>query len=250
MLQQTFKNIFQKLGYRLIKENYLNKYYRHINDHAIKSSGDFVPLDYLFHMYLKDDFTFVQIGANNGRRDDPINHLLVKYKEDVKGIAVEPVQEYFDELQITYETFPKIKLVKKAIHNSESEKLIYKINPSLTEIEDYYRGMASFDRSNFTKDGVSDNNIISEKIACTSLMNLLREEKINKLHLLQIDAEGYDIEIIRSIDFNKIKPRIINFEHRWEFGLISDNEMLSIIKLLMDNKYKLIINGNDAIAYL
>ena len=46
--------------------------------------------------YLHSNFTFVQVVANDGKRFDPINKYVVQYKW--RGIVIEPIQEYFDEL--------------------------------------------------------------------------------------------------------------------------------------------------------
>ena len=46
--------------------------------------------------YLHSNFTFVQVVANDGKRFDPINKYVVQYQW--RGIVIEPIQEYFDEL--------------------------------------------------------------------------------------------------------------------------------------------------------
>lgn len=250
MIKGLAKKMLQKTGYRFIKASFLKEQYREINDPRYRSSGDLDPLEQLFYKYINDDFFFVQIGANNGERYDPIHHLIVNEKEKVKGIAIEPVQEYFNELQITYKDFPQIKLLNKAIHNSESEQTIYKIAPGYASAGEHLKGMSSFDRQNFIKEGISVNDLVAEKVSCLSFMDLIENEKISKLHLLQIDAEGYDIEILKSIDFNKIKPRIINFEHRWKYNLIPESEIFKVLRTLIDNGYQIFLNGNDALAYL
>lgn len=250
MLKKWLKKAFAKIGYRVIKNDYFQSHYHAIYDSRYRKSGDLSPLDQLFYKYLDEDFFFIQIGANNGKRYDPINHLIVKEKVKVSGIAIEPVREYFNELQQTYEDFPKIKLLNKAIHNSATEANIYKINPELTGLQEHLKGMSSFDVRNFTKEGISINDIISETVLCTSLLNLIKDENIKNVHLLQIDAEGYDLEIIKSIDFNEIKPFVINFEHRWEYNLIPESEIFSVFKILVDNGYNIVLNGNDALAYL
>ena len=250
MLKGLVKKILRVVGYRVMKTDFFETYYHNINDPHYRSSGDLNPLEQLFYKYVSDDFFFIQIGANNGQRYDPIHHLIVREKEHVKGIAIEPVEEYFDELQKTYKDFSQIKLIRKAIHNSISEGTIYKIVPGYSSIGEHLKGMSSFDKHNFTKEGISENDIITEKIPCISFMDLIETEKITKLHLLQIDAEGYDIEIIKSIDFNKIKPCIINFEHRWQYNLISETELFKVLRTLINNGYKLVLNGNDALAYI
>jgi len=234
----------------VIKRDFFEKNYRNINDPGYRSSGDLNPLDQLFYKYLNDDFFFIQIGANNGRRYDPIHHLLVREKQLIKGIAIEPVQEYFEELKLTYQDFPQIKLLKTAIHNTEKEATIYKINPALPDVPEHLKGMSSFDVRNFTKDGIAETDIVTEKVPCIALMDLIASEKISQLHLLQIDAEGYDIEIVKSIDFSKIKPKVINFEHRWQYNLIQDSALFKLLKTLIDNGYQIVLNGNDALAYL
>ena len=50
-------------------------------------------------------------------------------------------------------------------------------------------------------------------MACISIQELLDKHRIKALDLLQIDTEGFDYEIIKMIDFKKIKPKLICFEH-------------------------------------
>lgn len=250
MLKKWLKKVFNKTGYKVIKNDFFQNHYHDNDDPSYRKTGDFNPLEQLFYKYIDDDFFFIQIGANNGKRYDPIHHLIVKERGVVSGIAIEPVREYFHELQQTYEGFPKIKLLNKAIHNSATEANIYKINPALPGLQEHLKGMSSFDVSNFTKEGISENDILTETVVCTSLLNLIKEEKIKKVHLLQIDAEGYDLEIIKSIDFKVIKPFVINFEHRWEYNLIPESEIFAVFKILVDNGYSIVLDGNDALAYL
>jgi FkbM family methyltransferase len=250
MIKELVKKLLYGTGYRFIKTSFLEEQYRDINDPHFRNSGNLEPLEQLFYKYIDDDFFFIQIGANNGKRYDPIHHLIVSEKGKVKGIAIEPIQEYFNELQTTYKDFPQIKLLNKAVHNSESEQTIYKIAPGYETNGEHLKGMSSFDQQNFIKEGISVNELVAEKVSCISFMDLIEAEKISKLHLLQVDAEGYDIEILKSIDFNKIKPRIINFEHRWKYNLIPESEIFKILRILIDNGYQIFLNSNDALAYL
>lgn len=250
MLKGLLKGVLSQTGYRMIKEDFLQNHYHRNDDPAFRRSADLQPLEQLFYRYITDKFFFVQIGANNGMRYDPIHGLLAREKDKVAGICIEPVGEYFRELQDTYKHFPKIKLIRAAIHNSQTEAIVYKADNSSNGVEERLKGMASFDKTNFTKDGIPDSMIVAEKVPCLSFSNLISRENIKKLHLLQIDAEGYDLEIIRSINFQSIKPRIINFEHRWEYGLQPQEEIFSVLKILVDNGYQIVLNGNDALAYL
>lgn len=250
MISGLIKNVLRKTGYTMIKTDFLKNHYRPASDPHFRLSGELDPLEQLFYKYLDANFSFIQIGANNGKRYDPINHLIVREKQKIRGIAIEPVSEYFEELKVTYQDFPQIKLIRTAIHNTETESTIYKIDPQMPNIEEHLKGMSSFDINNLTKDGIETKDIISEKVPSISFMQLIEQQNIKDLTLLQIDAEGYDLEIIKSIDFNKIKPRIINFEHRWEYNLIPEIEIFKVLKLLVNNSYKIVLTGNDALAYL
>lgn len=242
MIYQFIKKMFAKKGYLIMKQGFLIKKYR--------ERDSLEPLEQLFYKCLSQNFFFIQIGANDGKRFDPIHHLIAAEKENIKGMAIEPINEYFEELKITYKDFAGIKCLRKAIHNTISEMPLYTVNPKIENIPEKFKGMASFDKYNLTKDGLNDNEIVIEYVPCISLMKLIDSEKIIKVDLLQIDAEGYDLEIIKSIDFKILKPSIINFEHRWQYDLVTDTEMISVLKILISNGYKLFFNGNDCLAYL
>ena len=40
----------------------------------------------------------------------------------------------------------------------------------------------------------------------------MKKYHVEKVDFLQIDAEGADYDIIKSIDFNHVKPKVINYE--------------------------------------
>ncbi len=67
---------------------------------------------------------------------------------------------------------------------------------------------------------------------------------IEQVDLIQIDAEGYDWPIIRSIDFARLRPRILRFEYRHMLGRDAD----ACLALLADHGYRFIIEVRDIIA--
>lgn len=233
-----------------MREDFFRQYYRHVADPTFRSSADLNPLEQLFYRFLNENFFFVQIGANNGRRFDPIHHLLKREGARVAGIAVEPVAEYFDELKETYRHIPSIRPILMAIHNTEREKTMFKIHPEKSGYPEYLKGMASFDKNNFLKDGIPETDLLTETVPCLPLQELLRRENVQKVHLLMIDTEGYDLEIIRSLDFEQFRPNLIHFEHRRQYGLVSDADLFAVTAKLMDAGYRVLLDGNDTLAYL
>jgi len=65
------------------------------------------------------------------------------------------------------------------------------------------------------------------------------------IDLLQIDAEGYDYEIIRSIDFDTVKPAIIHYEHM----VLSEADRNACLELLASHGYRIVLQDNDTLAY-
>ena len=62
-------------------------------------------------------------------------------------------------------------------------------------------------------------------------------------NLLQIDAEGLDFDIMKSIDFKKSKPDIIHYEH-----IFIDRSACALFLKKMG--YKIISDIRDSTAYL
>jgi hypothetical protein len=66
-------------------------------DLQIKRPQDSNMLKSIFYRHYHDNFFFVQIGANNGQRFDPIYELVTRHK--LAGLAIEPLPDLFEELK-------------------------------------------------------------------------------------------------------------------------------------------------------
>ena len=86
---------------------------------------------------------------------------------------------------------------------------------------------------------------VVENVQCVTLEMLFAKHDIQQLDLLQVDAEGYDFEILKTLDFSKIKPRFINYER----VLLKENE--SVCRdMLTKHGYELVDWGQDTLAIL
>lgn len=161
---------------------------------------------------IKSDFSFIQIGANDGVSFDFLYDFVVK--RNSSGIVVEPIKEYFDELVINYKNFPKIIKINKAIHPSENEVNIYRISPkAMDKYPEWVKGIASFDATHHIKLNIESKDIIEEKVSSDSLMIIINNNIHKKnIDYLQIDTEGFDYEILKMINFKVLKPSMIKFE--------------------------------------
>ncbi len=87
----------------------------------------------------------------------------------------------------------------------------------------------------------------SRDVECWTFDKLLQEAQAPEtIDLLQIDAEGYDHQIIRSINFERVKPVIIRFEHM----VLSQKERNECLSLLASQGYRFLLEDNDTTAYL
>jgi hypothetical protein len=74
----------------------------------------------------------------------------------------------------------------------------------------------------------------------------MERHRISEIDLLQIDAEGYDYEILKSIDFSTWSgPRLINYER--VLLLDQEDECRAMLKAA---GYKLALRGQDTLATL
>lgn len=201
----------------------------------------------------KGSFFFVQIGANDGVSFDPIHPFVTKYSSNnvsIRGIVIEPMTDAYRQLCRNYSQFPGIVTINAAIHNTEKEMTLYKVDPKkLDQLPVGSKGIASFDPDHYKRSGTPPECIVTEKVACVSFNELVNTHKVMAIDLLQMDTEGYDAEIILNFDFQRIRPKIIRFEHGLQFGTMSKEKFTQVIRVLNNNGYQVITERTDATAY-
>jgi Methyltransferase FkbM domain len=93
--------------------------------------------------------------------------------------------------------------------------------------------------------GHGRDEIQSYAVPCWTLETLLTHAGADtKIDLLQIDAEGNDYDIIHSIDYRRIKPTILRYEHL----LMSHQQKNACMALLAGHGYRFIVEEDDTLA--
>ena len=205
------------------------------------------------HLEVHKTLTFLQIGANDGRLNDPIFRFNFENTERVSGFVLEPLPEVFENLEKNYSYTQKVKAFNLAIHNTATEMNLYRVKPErLGELADFAKGIASFDSEHWKKSQlVPDISFIeSIRVKCISLNNFLVTNNITNLDLLVLDTEGFDFEILINMDFNVIKPKIIRFEHGIRDEVMSTANFNILCTKLNSVGYQIIAESYDATAYL
>ncbi len=163
--------------------------------------------------------SFVEIGANDGELHDPIQPYI--RSRQWRGVMVEPVPYLCERLRHNYAAeADRVAIENAAIDSGGGRRPFYYLRPESErhDLPHWYHGLGSFDRRHLLESAGGDRDaierlIVEAEVACLSLAELCSKHGIDRLDLLLIDAEGHDWEILRSVDFGDIHPRLLVFEH-------------------------------------
>ncbi len=196
-----------------------------------------------------EKFFFLQIGANDGVSHDPIHAFVTSQR--VAGIVVEPLPDVFAELCETYRHHPQIRKINVAVHDELDRVTLYRPDPARAN---GMSGIASLNekRHELTSDrsGLQADDMLAVEVPAMSLAHLLESERVDHLDLLQIDTEGYDMQILASLDLTRHRPSIIRFEHGVYSGVPLRDELRDALFRLYEHGYSIAMERVDAVAWL
>lgn len=201
-----------------------------------------------------DNFVFLQIGANDGFSADPI-HAFVK-RDRWSGVLIEPQPMVFQVLQQVYANHPNLDFVNAALDRQRGLRALYGISVSDAR---WANGLASFDketllehiRSGYVAERLRMENqpvparledyIVETEVETVPFEDVLTAYDLKRVDLLQIDAEGFDAELLGMFPFEEVLPAFINFEHLH----LQQEEYHRIAGVLVDHGYDCTQQGND-----
>lgn len=198
----------------------------------------------------KPSFSVVQIGAYIGpSSNDPLSAFFQsRAGHGLKAILVEPVHEYFERLRENYRGLEGLHFENIAIAETSGERDFYRLGVKPgdfgfpDEVEQYGSLMADrmtdmwqrYGGDERTKEFYQKHRVV-ERVRCLTLADLLAKYDIKQLDLLQIDAEGYDYEILKTIDFKSLRPSYINYER----AMLGKDKETACRAMLTNAGYKL-----------
>jgi FkbM family methyltransferase len=165
----------------------------------------------------RPDFFFVQIGANDGVIYDPISAYVRRYQWS--GLLVEPVATYFERLKENYRGYLGLSFENAAISDTEGERAFYRIREDLDYLPAWCAGLGTFYLDVLLTHRWAipnlDAYVLEERVRCISLGQLLAKHGVRRIDLLAIDTEGYDYELIKQVDFDRMRPAMLLYEHQY-----------------------------------
>lgn len=245
-LKNKYNSWYQNLRFRLSANNspLFIGFYKYFYSPSKGGLNDFL------NQYSKtkpSSFTVIQIGANDGMYHDPIHKYIKRNKW--KGVLLEPQSYVYENfLSKIYQRNKGIHAVCAAIGEEDGSQKLYKIG--FTNMR-WATGLASFDvkqikaaydsgqvKKNCFRYGLEiptspSEQIASEDVDVISPTTLMKRYQISEIDLLQIDAEGFDYNVIRMFDIAKNKPKAIVFENMH----LSEQDSKDCFSLLKSNDY-------------
>ena len=189
--------------------------------------GSVHPLDLAAILFAyaaaRPDFTFVQIGAHEGKAGDPLRVCIREL--GLRGVLVEPQPEPFDALRANYADQPQLAFERAVIAPADGVARFYRVDPDFWQRHGLHPGSDSeisslkpeqirFHVALFGGDklaGREEEYLVWDDLPALTLPTLLARHEMPAPDLIQIDAEGFDYEIVRMIDWSH-PPALVHYE--------------------------------------
>lgn len=183
---------------------------------------------------IQPSFNIIQVGANDGKYNDPIYDFVKEYKNRTNIILIEPQDELIPYLKENYSYHPSSEVYNKAIGADESTIQLYRVKEKYWDEINVDYGKDWPDYRVFT--GVTTSNKeqlvnwvskhVQTELQPSEIIEqydvdviqpstiITRSQIMDEVHLLQVDTEGLDDEVVYTFFDNGVYPSIINIESK------------------------------------
>jgi FkbM family methyltransferase len=208
------------------------------------------PIDAVLDEFARTypDAFFIQVGAHDGVVFDPLRRHVLASRWS--GVLVEPVPDIFDRLRENYGDVPRLAFENAAIAERTGSREFYYVPASEDdELPFWYDALGSFLKETLIRGSASvipdiANRVQSMEVRCMTFDMLCERHGVTHVDLVQIDTEGYDYEVIKMINLDRLQPKVIMFEHKL-LDPIDRNECLDYLQA---HGYDVIGNTEDALC--
>ena len=169
----------------------------------LKNGSQFQEDKFILENFPKDHKgIYLDIGCFHPTRH---NNTFSMYKKGWKGINID-----MNPLSIELFEFcrPRDINLNVAISNDNLEKKVYFLGDLNTQ------NTLDNNQLNFLKShhNVRDHEIVEKKIKTQNINSILDKFKFYNIDFMNLDVEGHEIEVLKSIDFNKINIKFLCVE--------------------------------------
>lgn len=200
-------------------------------------------------MQLRGDrLRFIQVGANDGVYGDPIRSYI--YNKAWTGILVEPQIDVFNRLKANYENVGSALIFENLAIGAGSDLILYRPPASVEEGGQIPHGLTvvSSDPKVVSRQaGISVQALEKVRVASITLDELIERHGYEGFDVLQIDVEGFDLDVLQTLSLDRHRPGVIQFEH----GHLNRAQLTRAAELLSRHGYRFYYGGrefNDSVA--
>jgi FkbM family methyltransferase len=197
---------------------------------------------------------FIQIGTNNG--SDDFRNRVQQDNPDLV-ILVEPNKDLRESIKRNYEHVRSASIVKSVAITGKTGDTVKLHIPKL--VNGLAKNGYGYNTGNFSMLPMDDwgEELTTIEAETLSFSDLCDMYGITDIDYLCIDTEGFDAEIIKTIDFTKYHIKELEYEY-WGFGtdcysrygnkasLYGKNGMDQIETLLLGLGYEIVISKTDS----
>lgn len=195
----------------------------------------------------KREVSFVQVGSNDAGYGDPLRYHILH--DGWRGLMIEPLPFVYSRLLDRYRGISGLQFANVAIDSEPGTRPFYHLraddDPALPP---WYDQLGSFLKENVLKHEkfLADlpERLTETAVRCERFDDLCAQQGIDHFDLLHVDAEGYDFEILRSVDFRRFSPLVVLYEHRH----LSDEDTSACAAMLTQAGYQLFRDIDDTLA--
>jgi FkbM family methyltransferase len=176
----------------------------------------------------------IQVGANDGVRDDPL-HSIITNNPQVNGILIEPLPFYFAQLRGTYAgALDRMCLLNCAISASDTRGMLYFIDAAIANEMDgdgppngWAHGQGSFSQDVIVhwirQNAFRGPNYVANlpryleairgaPVDCLTLDTICRQRGVQHVDALVIDVQGHELDVLQGLSRSTVRPAYIYYE--------------------------------------
>jgi FkbM family methyltransferase len=176
------------------------------------STLEVVRLAMAYYLATAPAGAVLQIGACDGVSGDPLFDFVRQGR--LRAIVVEPIASSAAKLRETYRDFSNVTIVQAAVAHVDGPVSMFRVrNAGRWSGGQWHNQIASFDRQHLIRHRITPDEIEEVEVEGVSLHTLLRRTNCHSVEFLQVDAEGFDADVVGMALKLRIAPDYINFEH-------------------------------------
>ncbi len=203
---------------------------------------------------LQPSLTFLQVGGMDGKRYDPVYPFIKHYRW--RGFILEPLRDLYEALSQNYAGFDNVTLVNAALADSDGPRTMLRVRRQAAldgAVPLWAEGLGTLHPERNALGGVGvDADLHAallshahpETVACLTLASLIERHAVPSFDLLQVDAEGCELDILRQVDQAGHKPMMVHLE----FWALPPAERRELLGLLVDWGYFIRMSESDVMG--